>query len=81
VKNLIDCIPDNLMNGFSLIRNVLVYYRPYAIMYFLSRKFVKDSIGTSQNIIELLATILLEINFWVTNYNVWIATKLWLFSL
>ena len=79
MQHFVDCMADYLMDCFVFVTNVLADNLPQNIMNLLSTQFIKDTIRTSQHVIQFLTSIFLKIYFWIANNNVWVSTQLWLF--
>ena len=79
MQNFIHSEPDDLVNSFRLISNVIVNYLPNTVVDLLCGELIEHSIGACEHVVKLLATILLKIDLWFTDDDVRIASKLRLF--
>jgi hypothetical protein len=69
------------MEGYPFVHNISRNRCPDYVVYLLGRKLVEDTVGASQDVVQLFASFFLVVYVWITNYNIWISAKSLLFGL
>jgi len=80
MKNFVNCMSYDMVNGFVFVSYMMAYHSPDNIVHLLGRQLIEDTVGASQNIIKFLASIFLETDLGITDHYVRVTTKLRLFS-